>query len=127
MNLAGIVTDENSNMEVTTSLIATMVDQLQRVIDEDFHRPVTFIGVGEHMVFRDLINNTQAIFREDHKFYKKHGLYDYPRKGVKKSLSNFILRVAMMIPPVRNKIYKNMNKMAVQQSERIIKRETVSG
>ena len=31
-------------------------------------------------IFRDLIYEMQGLMREDHRFYKAHGFYDFPQK-----------------------------------------------
>lgn len=39
-----------------------------------------FYGVGGMKIFRDLIYVMRGLMKVDHKFYKKHGVYDFPQK-----------------------------------------------
>ena len=60
------------------------IDQLIRTLDyaltHDYQEPKNFYGVGGLKIFRDLIYQMQGLMREDHRFYKKHGFYDFPQK-----------------------------------------------
>ena len=42
--------------------------------------PRSFYGVGGMKILRDLIYVMRGLMKADHKFYKKHGVYDFPQK-----------------------------------------------
>lgn len=101
MNMVDVVTDE---MEEATEGIKQMGKDLCWAMENDFSRPENFLGVGGHKIFRDLIYNMGFVFSEDHRFYKKNGLYDFPQKDFKARMMNTFLRPMMAVPPVRKAI-----------------------
>ena len=60
--------------------IDLMSAELAYAISRRFRQPANFYGVGGMKIFRDLIFTMQGLMREDHRFYKKHGFYDFPQK-----------------------------------------------
>lgn len=56
-------------------------------LEHKYTKPRTFYGVGGMKIFRDLIWIMRGIMRDDHKFYKKYGFYDFPQKQRGKMLS----------------------------------------
>lgn len=74
--LCGVATDEVNTDAAIDALASTMAYALE-------HRhvqPKNFLGVGGMRIFRDLIWQMQGLMREDHKFFKAHGQYDFPQK-----------------------------------------------
>ena len=51
-------------------------------------RPANFYGVGGMKIFRDLIYLMQGLMKADHKFYKQHGIYDFPQKQQRPHLAD---------------------------------------
>ena len=60
--------------------IPALAKRLDYCLDHSYTQPKNFYGVGGLRIFRDLIYQMQGLMREDHKFYKKHGFYDFPQK-----------------------------------------------
>ncbi len=60
--------------------IGQMAERLEYCIVNSYTQPKNFYGVGGLKIFRDLIYMMQGLMREDHRFYKKHGFYDFPQK-----------------------------------------------
>ena len=76
--------------------------------DHAYNPPKNFYGVGGLKIFRDLIYQMQGMMKEDHRFYKEHGFYDFPQKR-KGTILGMYLVVEMM---TNKKIRKNLgNKM----------------
>ena len=73
--LAGVATNEND--------ADAQIDRLAKVLtfslENQLVQPANFLGVGGMKIFRDLIYQMQGLMREDHKFFKKHGQYDFPQ------------------------------------------------
>ena len=74
--LAGIACDQRD----PDREIDRLAETLCYAIAEDYQPPKNFYGVGGMKVFRDLIWQMQGLMREDHRFYKAHGFYDFPQK-----------------------------------------------
>ena len=70
--LCGIATDEFG--------IDAMAKKLMFALENRYVPPQTFYGVGGMKIFRDLIYLMRGMMKADHKFYKKHGQYDFPQK-----------------------------------------------
>ncbi len=70
--LAGIATDAEG--------ISKMADRMAYALETGYTPPQSFYGVGGMKIFRDLIYLMRGIMVADHKFYKKHGIYDFPQK-----------------------------------------------
>lgn len=104
-NLAGFVTDESGDPVQITALLGELAERLQWGTVEGFQRPASFLGVGGHLLFRDLVYNMSGWFGADYRFYKKYQLLDYPQKDYKARLFNFCLRTLMRIPQVRREFY----------------------
>ncbi|MBQ8201965.1 MAG: NAD(P)H-dependent oxidoreductase [Clostridia bacterium] len=74
--LCGVATDEIDTDEAIDRLAASMAYAL----DNHLTQPKNFLGVGGMRIFRDLIWLMQGLMREDHRFFKRHGQYDFPQK-----------------------------------------------
>ena len=74
--LCGVATDERN----TDYAIDTMADNLVYALEHKYVLPRNFYGVGGMKIFRDLIWVMRGMMKADHKFYKKHGYYDFPQK-----------------------------------------------
>lgn len=78
MQLVDIVTDEDQSDTGLTERIRLFTEVFERRMQGAWHRPQTFLGVGGHKLFRDMVYRLRAIMVEDDKFYRAHGLYDFP-------------------------------------------------
>ncbi len=79
--IAGIVTDEHGPSSSITEAIKSAVDSVLWNMEHKFHYHETFIPLAGHKIFRDFIWNYQHIFYGDHKYFKEHGYYDWPKKS----------------------------------------------
>lgn len=108
-DLVSIVSDECRD----ASTLDVMIDSMAReMIDRSLHgivKPPTFLGVGGMKVFRDdIAGGLRFVFQGDHRYYKKHGIYDFPHKKRLVSLGISLLVLLSKIPFVRKKIQENM-------------------
>jgi len=105
-NIAGFVTDEYDDPAEITSLLQCLASEIPRCMEVDYHLPPTFLAVGGQLVFRDLVYTHRGIFRADDRYYKKHGLYDYPQKDYKNRALNRTLKMLFGIKGIRKRFYK---------------------
>lgn len=70
--LAGVATDAVG--------IEELAQTLEYAMEQKIVLPQTFWGVGGMKIFRDLIWIMRGMMKADHRFYKKHGIYDFPQK-----------------------------------------------
>ncbi|MFI3142095.1 MAG: NAD(P)H-dependent oxidoreductase [Clostridia bacterium] len=79
-----------------------------------------FYGIGGMKIFRDLIFVMKGMMKADHKFYKSHGMYDFPQKQ-KSMIIKMKLVGALMDLPKADKIMKqNMNKGILMPYEKLM-------
>ena len=74
--LCGVATDESDPDAAIDQLAA----RLDWAITHHYTQPQNFLGVGGMRIFRDLIWLMRGLMREDHRFFKAHGQYDFPQK-----------------------------------------------
>ena len=75
--LCGVATDEVN----TDAAIDALAAKMAWAMDNHHTQPKNFLGVGGMKIFRDLIWLMQGLMREDHRFFKRHGQYDFPQKS----------------------------------------------
>ena len=83
--------------------IDRLAHSLCYIIATHYNPPKDFYGVGGLKIFRDLIWQMQGLMREDHRFYKEHGFYDFPQKQRGKMLAMYLVGELMNNPKLRKK------------------------
>ncbi len=89
---------------------------------EGYRPPRNFYGVGGMKIFRDLIWQMQGLMREDHRFYKKHGFYDFPQKKRGRMLAMYLVGSVMKSPRLRAKAGGRMTEGMIGPYRRVIER-----
>ena len=113
-NLAGIVTDEFGDSAQIDSLLDEFAGKLLRYSKEGYVQPQTFPGIAGVKLFRDVVwGKLRPVFMADHRYYKKHGRYDFPQHDLKVRLTNAVLYPLMKLPPFRKKMQEQMKKGGV--------------
>ena len=103
--LAGVATDEQDADKAIDGLAAT----LEYALKNQYVQPQNFLGIGGMKVFRDLIWQMQGMMRADHKFYKKHGQYDFPQKKWPRMLAMYAVGAMLASPKIKAKMGNAMN------------------
>ena len=103
--LAGIATDERD----TDAAIDRMAAQLSYSLEHKNTGPQNFLGIGGMKIFRDLIYVMQGLMREDHRFFKAHGQYDFPQKKRGRMLAMYLVGGLMSNPKLQKKMGSKMN------------------
>jgi multimeric flavodoxin WrbA len=110
-NFAGVVTDEGSDSDGVDDNLRALAHRLIDSAARGYIRPMTFLGVAAMKVFRDdMYGRLRFPFQADHKYYKEHGLYDFPQKHYRVRLRNGILGLLAHIPSFRKEVYKRRMK-----------------
>ncbi len=86
--LLDIVTDEDNN---TDDKLSALSEQIDYFMDNRPKRSRSFWGIAGMKVFRDLVYDMKYFLVEDHSFYKKNKLYDFPKK-------HFLLSILLYFP-----------------------------
>ena len=103
--LAGVATDEvDPNSEIDT-----LAAKLEYALNAKYVPPQNFYGVGGMKIFRDLIWLMQGMMKADHKFYKKHGQYDFPQKKRGTMIKMYLVGALLSSPKIKSKMGNAMN------------------
>lgn len=119
--LAGIVTNEK-DVFTTSKLLQDMTKNLTFAIENKLERPANFYGIGGMKIFRDLIYEMQGLMKEDHRYYKKMGVYDFPQKKRVKIMTMSLVGTVMSLPSVKKKIGNNMTKYMLKPYKKVIEK-----
>lgn len=102
--LAGVATDAIG--------IEELAQTLHYALEKKVVLPQTFWGIGGMKIFRDLIWLMRGMMKADHKFYKKHGIYDFPQKqwptALAMMLVGTILSNKKLVSKMGNKMTEGM-------------------
>jgi hypothetical protein len=116
------VTDEVSFSARLDVLLREFAESLVRFSHAGYIRPPTFFRVGGMKIFRDAIYGGMRIaFKADYRFYKKHGLFDFPHGDIRTRLFNAVMIPLTKIPAVREKIFPKMKEYMVRPFEKVLK------
>lgn len=103
--LCGVATDEVN----TDAAIDQLAEKMAWAMDHHHTQPKNFLGVGGMRIFRDLIWLMQGLMREDHRFFKKHGQYDFPQKQKGRMLMMYLVGFMMGSKKLQKKAGGMMN------------------
>lgn len=118
--LLDIVTDEYDSVEEITALLKNLAETTMWAVQTKPQRPLTFLGVGGMKVFRDLIFTMRGLMSEDHRFFKKHHLYDFPHKQKGTILKGYVIGFLMKSKKLRKKAVGVLKQGILKQYESII-------
>ena len=116
--LAGVVTDEGD----TAAELRSLAENLAFAMEKGLTRPANFYGVGGMKIFRDLIYVMQGLMKADHKFYKAHGIYDFPQKQKKRIWQMRLVGTLMAIPSVQRKARGKMTEAIIGPYQKVVER-----
>ena len=89
--------------------IRALTLRLAWALEQGYTPPRSFYGVGGMKIFRDLVWLMRGMMREDHLYYKAHGLYDFPQRRWPRMLGLCLLGALLRSPRMRRAIGDRMN------------------
>ena len=120
-NLAGVVSDEVGISMAVDEQIDALAARCLRLSLSGYVAPGGFPAVAGHKIFRDDIwGEMRAIFRADHAYYRKHGLYDFPQNDLRQRISTTLFSLFLSIPAVREVAKKEMKQRMLQPFEKVL-------
>ena len=103
-NLVDIVSDEFGDSKDIDLLLYNFAEKLIRFSNSTYKTPPTFLAIGGVKIFRDNVyESLRGVFQADHRYYKKYGYYDFP----KKIFGSRLLKLAFKMKGFRKVMYKN--------------------
>ena len=114
--LAGVATDEQDPDGEIDKLAA----RLEYAIEKMYAPPSNFLGVGGMKIFRDLIYLMRGMMKADHKFYKKHGQYDFPQKKRGTLVKMYLVGALISSPKLKAKLGNSMNEGMIAPYKKVL-------
>ncbi len=105
--------------------IQTMNARLLYALDHAYVQPQNFYGVGGMKIFRDLIYIMRGLMRADHRFYKQHGIYDFPQKKRGQMLLMIAVGALMNNPKLRAKAGKQINEGMIAPYKKVLEQTSL--
>ena len=123
-NLVDFVTDEYGDSPQIDAAFRSFAERLISFSEKDYIKPQTFLGVGGMKIFRDDVwGKLRFPFQADHRFYKSHGIYDFPQRDYKARMTATLLRLLTKIPKIRKEIYeKRMREEMIKPLQKVVQR-----
>lgn len=116
--LCGVATNENDTKKSLTDMCKT----LEYALCHKMEKPSTFYGIGGSKIFRDLVYLMQGMMKADHKYYKKHGNYDFPHNQKKRMLQMKIIGGVMGIESVQKKMKGKMSQYIIAPYDKLLEK-----
>ena len=120
-NLVDIITDEYEDSVEIDALLQSLARRPIHFAETDYMKTSTFLGVGGWKVFRDATwGRLRPVFQADHRYYNKHGVYDFPQKDIRMRISNELMILLTKIPPIRRGFQKRIKTEIIKPLQKII-------
>ena len=100
--------------------IVALARALDFAMEKQLRRPANFYGVGGMKIFRDLIYLMQGMMKADHKFYKQHGIYDFPQKQKGRILQMKLVGALISVPSVQKKMKGKMSDYIIGPYRKVV-------
>ncbi len=106
----------------TPTEIKRMSERMVYAVENGYVQPKNFYGVGGMKIFRDLIYIMRGIMVADHKFYKKHGVYDFPQKRRGTLIAMLLVGKLMNNKKLRKKLGGKINEGMVAPYKKVLEK-----
>jgi hypothetical protein len=121
-NLAGVVTDECGDSGELDRLLDGLARRLIDSAVKGYVQPPTFRRVAGDKLFRDEIwSRLRMVFRADHHYYRTHGFYDFPKRGIARRVRDAVIGLLFHVPVFRKEFKKRVKTVMVEPFEKILK------
>lgn len=118
----GIVGDGGkSGPEETAAALSNLAAVLVRHAETGFVRSRDFLGIGGTKIFRDeIFGGLRIVFQGDHRFYKKHGTYDFPQRNPLKRFAVWAATGIVRLPFIRRGFSGSMKENMLRGYKKIL-------
>lgn len=110
----------NCGIAETQKEIESLAKTVDFALEKQLKEPQNFLGVGGTKIFRDLVYEMQGLMQANHKFYKEHGIYDFPQKNKRRIWFMKALGFLMKNKKVKKKMQNNLNSFIVEPYKKVI-------
>jgi hypothetical protein len=120
-NLVDIITDECGDSPRLDALLQNFAARCVQLAAENYIRPQTFLGVGGHKILRDFVwARARFPFLADYKFYRKHGMFDFPQKDKRHLNYSKQMRDLIKTPEMKEMVRKMIKTEMVKNYQKIV-------
>ncbi len=122
-NLVDIITDELTTSTDLDQAISNFSEKLMRYATIKVKKPKTFLGVGAAKIFRDeMWGDLRLIFQADYRYYKKHGMMDFPQSKFSTRLMHLFVPF-LRLGPVKKQVQDKTKDMMHRSQDLVNKQE----
>jgi hypothetical protein len=83
--------------------------------------PPNFLGVGAAKLFRDEIwEKMRLVFPMDHRYFKTHGLYNFPHRSLKLRAVETVFSLLLLLPSFRREFRKRIKQEMIKPLQKMI-------
>jgi hypothetical protein len=116
-----MVTDECADSPRLDRLLDCLAARLAASAAVGYLAPDTFLGVAGRKIFRDEVwGNLRMVFQADHRYYRSHGLYDFPRRGLKTRVVQGSMMLLTRIPSFRREFRGRLKDGMVRPFQKVL-------
>ncbi len=120
-NVVDFVSDEVADSAALDAQLSGLAERLVWNSINGYIKPMTFLGIGAYKIFRDdIFSKLRFVFQADHRFYRKHGYYDFPQKKIGLRLVNILLGLMFRIPRIRKRFDRELRKKMIEPHQRVV-------
>jgi len=103
-NPVDVISDEVEDSTTLDAQITSLAVRLATCARSGYAAPHTFPAVGGRKIFRDdIFGPLRFVFQADHRYYRKHGFYDFPQKALGRRLLNPLISLLFRVPGIRRR------------------------
>ncbi|HNZ31340.1 MAG TPA: NAD(P)H-dependent oxidoreductase [Smithellaceae bacterium] len=122
-NLVGFVSDDMGTSEEINIALQSVASRAALCAEKEYVKPPTFYQIGGTKLFRDAVyGRLRPVFQSDHRYYQKHGFYDFPQKNYKWRLVNNAIIMLTKIPRVRREFVKRIRVEMIKPYGKFLKK-----
>jgi multimeric flavodoxin WrbA len=118
--LAGFATDEDGAPEAVTEGLQALAAKLSWALEHDLKAPPSYLSFGVQLVFRDFVPQSSGVFRADHIYYKKHGMYRDHHNNLRRRMTNLLFTAICCVPSLRREFQKKMKPGMIAGLKKIV-------
>ena len=119
-NHVDIITDECEDSIELDAILQSFAENLVKYSVRGYVRTQDFLAVGGQKIFRDeMWGRLRMIWQADHRYYKKHGKYNFPQKDLKMWVFNPVILSLSKIPKFRKVYYNNITRFSSERLKKL--------
>lgn len=127
-NPIGIVTDECRDSQELDGVLDAFARRAMDCARAGYIHPITFLSKGGGKVLRDEIwASLRCVFPMDHRYYKRHGLYDFPKRSLRTRMTDTFFGLMLRFPSFRRQFQAKMREGMIRPLVDVVTRADSRG